>query len=750
MKTTETIAQGDALTMMHQIVDLLREVTGIDAVFADDNNAFEGVRSKQGMGILSVKGIVSGEVFLLTCRLLAVRRSVHIPAEILFNELQELGQIGTKYRLRIEDGQNDERILGVEVGIAPVPFSLIRLAQMKDVVERLGHFARTLQEHLPERIDDLALNALYKKVSEVLMPVIPLHEELSVPDALTRLAVDVLECLRASMPIALAVSNPLREGFFLSLVARMSRQQGFVTLGRLRLGPIQLRKVTELAAAAPGVLVFPVHQLLLSTSEQYEMKDQLRSFYAEIASSGKGLILTGVIDELQSTLNCGQGAVLDPLEPVIAHVNENIPFDLLIEHAVDAGMRTVGGGSQVVRRNVIAQIGEVLGNENEIERERLLPAVVRREVSLQQNGTGAVMPTREFVASIKSRRETFSGLGNTAVARRSSDVRQRMIDTFCDPRIEEYLNGAILAQEEAIRKLVYRLRQEILTRPDHQPVRVLIQGTPATGKSQASALLAKLLGWTHMTIDCGGIPDYYTFNSQLLGSGRGIVMSRHPGRLEIAARERVVLEVSDLDHAPAHIRAAIGDLFLLCMETGLGQSATGGVFNCANLLIVFTVNLPNRRDEKVHNAFGFHEADTTEAEDRVVREMLDIMSSAFLSRVGTPILFHSLSGETLNTIASNELGNAVKRAARNTGHPVSTVAVDREAAALIVERVRKSIVSFGARILLEQARSMVAEAYVEGMNGQLCTGHVRVQKKGNRIVIVPKDRSESCNDSSSA
>jgi hypothetical protein len=750
MKSTETFAQGDALTLMHQIVDILREVAGIDAVFSAEGNAFEGVRSKEGMGVLSVKGIICGDAFLLTCRLLAVRRSVHIPAEILFNELQKIGEFGVKYRLRIEEGENDEKVLGVEVGIAPVPFSLIRLTHMKDVVKQLGRFARTLQEHLPEKIDDPALNRLYKNVSEVLMPVIPLQDGLSVPDALTRLAVDVLECLRASMPIALAVSNPLREGFFLSLVARMSRQQGFVTLGRFRAGPIQLRKVTELATAAPGVLVFPIHQLLLSTSEQYEMKDQLRSFYQEIVASGKGLILTGVIDELQSTLNCGQGAVLDPLEPVIAHVNENIPFDLLLEHAVDASMRNMGGGSQVVRRNVITRIGEVLGNETADDRERILPAVVRREVSLQQNDTGAAMPTREFVASIKCRRETFSGLGNAAVARRATHVCERMIDTFCDPQIEEHLNSAILAQEEPIRKLVYRLRQEILTRPEHQPIRVLIQGTPATGKSQASALLAKLLGWKHMTIDCGGIPDYYTFNSQLLGSGRGIVMSRHPGRLEIAAREQVVLEVSDLDHAPANIRAAIGDLFLLCMETGLGQSATGGVFNCANLLIVFTVNLPNRRDEKVHHALGFHEPDASETEDRVAREMLDIMSSAFLSRVGTPILFHPLAGETLTIIASKELAQAVKRAARNTGHPVTAVDVDRDAAALVVERVRKSILSFGARILLEQARSMVAEAYVEGMNRQVFTGHVRVVTQRNRILIVPKERSESCNDSFSA
>ena len=228
--------------------------------------------------------------------------------------------------------------------------------------------------------------------------------------------------------------------------------------------------------------------------------------------------------------------------------------------------------------------------------------------------------------------------------------------------------------------------------------------------------MARKLGIPYINIDAASIPDFYTASAQLLGSGRGIVGSYQSGRLEQAAKHHsgALVEVSDLDHAPAQVRSALADLFLQVLETGEAQSAAGAMFSCANIVFAFTINLPNGMDETVRKSFGFQEGPSERDIRRsVTSEIKTIFSSAFLSRIGTPILFKPLDGEALSVIVERAIRTSVLSAASRLDWGLPDVLIEKGVGRAVVDNIEANILSFGARGLLEEARTRAAEALME-------------------------------------
>ena len=154
--------------------------------------------------------------------------------------------------------------------------------------------------------------------------------------------------------------------------------------------------------------------------------------------------------------------------------------------------------------------------------------------------------------------------------------------------------------------------------------------------------------------------------------------SYQSGRLEQAAKHHsgVVIEVSDLDHANPSARSYLADLFLQVLEVGEATSATGATFSCANAIFAFTLNLPNGMDELVRRGIGFENApNRNHIAGKVATEIKGILSSAFLSRVGRPILFDPLSGEILGRIIELAIEASIPTAAARLGQPVAGIEV---------------------------------------------------------------------------
>jgi len=202
----------------------------------------------------------------------------------------------------------------------------------------------------------------------------------------------------------------------------------------------------------------------------------------------------------------------------------------------------------------------------------------------------------------------------------------------------------------------------------------------------------------------------------LLGSGRGIVGSHQSGRLEKAAKHHtgVVVEISDLDHARNDVRSSLSDLFLQVMETGEAQSSTGAMFSCANLIFAFTMNLPGGMDENIRKGIGFNSGVShSEVSKRVVSEIKRMLSSAFLSRIGTPILFEPLEGEAMAVILEHAIEKAIRSAADRLLCNIREIVLEENLGLRIISSLESNVLSFGARALLEHGRSMAAKAFVE-------------------------------------
>jgi ATP-dependent Clp protease ATP-binding subunit ClpA len=332
----------------------------------------------------------------------------------------------------------------------------------------------------------------------------------------------------------------------------------------------------------------------------------------------------------------------------------------------------------------------------------------------------ASVPNPEDIALLRDRLRTYkyalSGLPESPRSFRLNHVQGKLVQKLVSPELPDYFNEQIFAQDQALQDLCARLQMEVLTRPLFQPIRYCAQGTPGIGKSESTAMLARLLGMPFVNIDAASIPDIYTGSAQLLGSGRGLVGSYQSGRLEQAAKHRIgaVVEVSDLDHANPAVRCALADLFLQVLETGEAQSASGAMFSCANLIFVFSMNLPNGQDEFVHRSLGYaNKPDAKEVRNRIRKELKKIFSSAFVSRIGEPIIFNPLSGEALCKIVERACTDLLRSAAKNLNITYNSLSVSEDAAKWILASCSDLDLTSGARGIIEKSRTAVATALLD-------------------------------------
>ncbi len=341
--------------------------------------------------------------------------------------------------------------------------------------------------------------------------------------------------------------------------------------------------------------------------------------------------------------------------------------------------------------------------------------MARRVVNAWASG-GALATGEAFAARVSGLSETLAGLSPRPRVGRPPTNQEHFTRRLTDHALYGFFRESLLGQDQALKDVCCRLGSEVLTRPPHQPLRYCAEGTPATGKSESTVLLADWLGIPYINIDAASMPSSHTAAAQLLGSGRGIVGSHQSGRLEQAAKHHAgaVIEVSDLDHAVPEVRAAMADLFLQILETGEAQSATGSMFSCANLIFVFTMNLPGGQDEKVHRGIGFQQQrHNREIRQRVVSELKIMLSGAFLSRIGSPILFEPLVGEALVAIVARAIQAALQAAAQRLHLSIREVVVPPEAAQQVLVSLESSVTAFGARTILEHGRALAAQAILD-------------------------------------
>jgi hypothetical protein len=698
---------------LRQVADLCVQAFGLPVTLAPDFSAFASGRTDKSppRGILAYHGrLVENDCIILECELFQGPPDLRVSSKALF---EHLSAVGEKVRpVSPREQPTGEVTYLVTLKIKATPLSMTRASALVDELKHLDRLARTLQAEVPVVLSAAELAKLYQPVAEFLDPVPgwPGPEAESGPWG--DWAGDAVDYLLGSSCLAVAAPLPLQGDFALGVLS-LAVQRFKQTLGKVKLSAINARTLVELTQKAPGIVALPAMSLSLGTSP-YELGNEMRALLSTLSAQNRPVVFIGALAELQAVFHGGQGGQTDPLVPVVSHVPE-VPLESLALFAVRTSGLPAGGLPAGSEERLLHRVLAELSPLPPPEQQRVLPVVARRAVNAWA-ASGAMVVESAFAAKASGLSETLAGLSPRPRVGRPPATQEQLVRRLTDAALSEFFKENLLGQDAALDQVCLRLASEVLTRPPHQPLRYCAQGTPATGKSESAVLLADWLGIPYINIDAASMPSSHTAASQLLGSGRGIVGSHQSGRLEQAAKHHAgaVIEVSDLDHAVPEVRAAMADLFLQVLETGEAQSATGAMFSCAGLIFAFTMNLPGGQDEKVHRGIGFqNKPDAREVRQRVVSELKIMLSGAFLSRIGTPILFLPLEGEALAAILSRALKKALLAAAKRLHLGIQEVVLGPKTASLVLASLDTSVTAFGARTVLEHGRALAARAILD-------------------------------------
>lgn len=692
-----------------QLKELCETAYPLEIGLYANKRGFQGER-KQG----ATSGVLS-----ITARL---NHEGHIEFEIeIFKGIhkalvstRELFEILNNLRSQVvikESGSGDDGkfTLLVKMQVTASPLSVARSNGLLSELERIDNLAEILQADAFPQVQNLNLDEIFGDYRDVLLPVEPFETDLTENnDEISKWLEQTKDFLYACCPIAVTSPYQVSREFILAAFAGTATRKE-EALGYYLPPAIDPSGLLKLVKKCPGILVVPA--LCLRSGNPYEMHDEIKNTLSTLTSLGKPVIFVGSKEEQQGIFGGGQGTIADPLSPIVRDIPD-IKLDSLIRFKVRKEAKARKG---VVRSSLAPLTDDIKKNLDQCsihDQLRLLPKVVHYYLKTYEKNNHQ-QTNQDFSRQLRTLTETFGGLQVTPRVKRLPEVQKHFKAVLTSSDLLSHLKKHLIAQDRALEQLCIRLATEVLTRPLHQPIRFCSQGTPGTGKSESLALIAELMGIPYVNIDAASMPNFSFASSQLLGSGRGYVMSNKPGRLEQVARHHTgaLVEVSDLDHADPSVRSGLADLFLQVLETGEAQTSTGSMFSCANVIIAFTMNLPGGADEAVRKGFGFTPAPAREeVTHRVVSEIKTMLSTAFLSRVGTPILFDPLNSEAMGLILERSISRALKAAVAQLDVTVSEISPEPDLGGKLLELKYRSLTSFGARGLLEEGRSMAATA----------------------------------------
>jgi hypothetical protein len=744
-KGVDIWGQGEEQAALIQVAELCRKAFSLPVEHSNDRCSFHSLKKsgrKKAKGILSLSGNLADNARIaMRIELVRSPRNLRVASGAFFNHLANLGDRVSLLPPKKE--KSGETSLQVTLKVKASPMCMTRENVFLDQLKQLDDLASLLQAELPVFKTHTDLAKQYKEFENTLLPIEPLEKSAFLSsDELRAWSREILEYLQGATPVALVSPFLVTLDFALAVLSRINMETG-ASMGQIILPALGAKGLLELAGKAPGIVVVPAVRMRLGTSP-YELGNEMQSLLSALSSANRQTIFTGTMEELQAIFSGGQGGRNDPLFPIVCHVPD-VPLDLLAPFVVEMAGREVGGLPASSQKALVQETLDALKFLHSGDQKRLLPMTARRGVNNWHKGHKEPLSQSVFVSRASGLSETLAGLNAGPRVKRLPNIQDHFVSRMCDSGLLPYLKEHLLAQDDALKQQVNRLRMEVLTRPSYQPIRYCAQGTPGTGKSESAVLLAKWLDIPYVNIDAASMPDYHTASSQLLGSGVGIVMSHQAGRMEQMGKHHtgVLVDVSDLDHAVPIVRAPLADLFLQTLETGEAQSATGAMFSCASVIFAFTMNLPDGADESVRKGIGFHNTPTREEVlKRVLSEFKTLLSSAFLSRIGTPILFEPLDGDTLATILERAMKKAILSGTERLHTPVREVVMEEGLGAELMAQLKTGIASFGARALLEYGRSLAAKAIVDLVqkNGNIRGKSLHVSPASKGQVVITANR----------
>ena len=253
-----------------------------------------------------------------------------------------------------------------------------------------------------------------------------------------------------------------------------------------------------------------------------------------------------------------------------------------------------------------------------------------------------------------------------AVIAEESEIPQDLVvrhvsDRFED--LEEKLGRRVVGQNEAVQKLVKRLRlnkgplKENFYRPDGV---FLFLGPTGVGKTELAKALAEcLFGDEHkmVRIDLSEYQDGGVSIEKLIGMPRGIVGSERGGILTTQMRDNpyTVVLLDEMEKAHPHLQS----LFLQVFDEGWLTDGRGKKVYFSDAIVIMTSNLGSNLFKSALQPLGYlnDRENVNVIKREVLKEMEKSFSPEFRNRVDEIIVFTPLTKEQVRSIAEKYLGS---------------------------------------------------------------------------------------------
>jgi ATP-dependent Clp protease ATP-binding subunit ClpC len=328
----------------------------------------------------------------------------------------------------------------------------------------------------------------------------------------------------------------------------------------------------------------------------------------------------------------------------------------------------------------------------------------RKEEWRTKNQTHTQVVSENEIAEIVG---TWTGI---PVSRLAKEETERL------KNLESTLHQRVVGQEEAVKAVSKAIRRgRVGLKDPKRPVGSFIfLGPTGVGKTELSKALAEALFGeeSHMIrIDMSEYMEKHSV-SRLVGSPPGYVGYDEGGQLTEKVRRKPYAVVLFDEIEKAH--PDVFNMLLQILEDGRLTDSTGRVVDFRNTVIIMTSNV-GARDIVEPKKLGFTTAIVNEAKDyeemkkNVMDELKKTFRPEFLNRVDELIVFHPLTQENINQIASLMLEEVSKRL-KNVNIKMTA---DDTVAKFLAEKGYDKV--YGARPLRRTIQNMVEDKLAEEM-----------------------------------
>ncbi len=310
--------------------------------------------------------------------------------------------------------------------------------------------------------------------------------------------------------------------------------------------------------------------------------------------------------------------------------------------------------------------------------------------------------------------------------------------------LEEELKKHVVGQDEAIEHLVRAIRRARagLKDPNRPIGSFMFLGPTGVGKTELAKALARCLFDTEDALIRIDMSEYMEKHSvsRLIGAPPGYVGYEEGGQLTEKVRRKPysIILLDEIEKA----HPDVFNILLQVLDDGILTDGLGRRVDFKNTVIIMTSNI-GTRDIKAGGRIGFTanpESDDYETLRSTIEEAVRrLFNPEFLNRIDEFIIFRPLKREHISRIIDIQLQRLLKRL--EAAH--IQLELTKSAREFLVDKGYDE--KFGARplrrALQRYLEDPLAEEILKGTIKDGMTVKVRFDKKLNRLVFLPQERS---------